>query len=66
MSGNQKYIIAGVLFTAAVAGYVTIYLPFYSTDIEDLRKKAQSRPAAPPKSMWGNMDKEIKGKRDTS
>jgi hypothetical protein len=64
MTGSNAKIVVGVLFTAAVAGYTTIYLPFYSTDIEDLRKKASQRPPSAPRSVWGNLDREIKDKRE--
>lgn len=66
MANNKAHIVAGLLFTAAVAGYVTIYLPFYSVDMEELRKRAANRPANPSKSVWGNMDREIKSRKDSS
>ena len=63
-AGNQRVLAGGIVFTAAVAIYTTVYLPFYSTDIEELRKKANNRPPSAPRSMWGNLDREIKERKE--
>jgi hypothetical protein len=66
MSPRQKILIlSGVLFTSAVAGYTTVYLPFYSKDIQELNKQTSDGTrlhSTSPKggSMWGNLDREIK------
>ena len=62
---NKRLVVAGVVLTASVALYVTVYLPFYSQDIVELRKKAQNRPTSGnSKSVWANLDKEIKNNKD--
>lgn len=66
MRSQNLKIVAGVVFTACVAGYVTVYLPFYSMDLEDLQRKAAARGPSQPKSVWANLDREIKENKKDS
>ncbi len=64
---RSKLIIGlGVAFTTTFVLYTAVYLPFYSPMIEDLKKAGvQNRPSSGgPKSVWANMDREIKDKKD--
>lgn len=65
---RSKLIIGlGVAFTTTFVLYTAVYLPFYSPMIEDLKKAGvQNRPSSGgPKSVWANMDREIKDKKDS-
>jgi len=63
MSPAQKsktILAAGVVFTTAFVMYTTVYLPFYSPEIDELKSKGAQQPRQNSKSMWANMDREIK------
>ena len=62
---NKVILAAGVVVATAFVSYTTIYLPFYSPEMEELKKKGVQNRSSTSKSMWVNLDKEIKDTKES-
>ena len=64
LSKQQLVILGGVAFTATVAIYNTVYLPFYSPEFEAKLKNPPPRAAKSGNSVWANLDREAKSGKE--
>ena len=68
MNRQKLFLATGIVTAASIAGYITVYLPFYSSLSKQRQEEIDKSPGIGAKgggmgSMWKNIDGELKGTR---